>query len=219
MDTVIIRHEIRKAESHEAATHELASLLHRRLHRLCPSAMVTQSGTPDRFVFLCVCNFINRTPTLLDTLLETARGTRREDICDAVAVICLDFFLSPPPALEGRNGLNSAMAKAYLCQRMIEELNDCCRLKRAAPLLPVDLSCSNLMVHQLIGAPLAGMLDSLVANTVQRLQELASAALSVEPEPERDEHVVRLCRHRDLLDNDITRAFSSTYLLASSTIH
>ena len=194
-------------------------LLRRRLRHLYPGAVAFRAGPPDQSVFLFVCNFINRTPNLLDTLLDAARGTRREDVCDAVAVLCLDFFLSPPPLLAGRSGLNGAMGKAYLCQRMIEELNDCCTLRRAAPLLPLELSCSNLMVHQLIGRPLAPMLDNLVASTVSRLQELAAAALAVEPGEEKGERAVRLCRRRALLDDDITDGFAASFPPASGTIH
>ena len=216
MDTVTIRYEIRKAENHESNTHELASLLHRRLHHLSPGTVVPRAESPDQMIFLFVCNFINRTPTLLDILLESARGTSREDICDTVTVICLEFFMSPPPLLHGRRGLNGAMGKSYLCQRMIEELNDCCTLRHTTPLLPVDLSCSNLIVHQLIGRPLASMLDGLVENTVCRLQELAAITTG---NPGDGERLMRLCRRRALRDNDLMPVLSTGYLPVNGTVH
>ncbi len=218
MDTVTIRNEINKAQHHEADTHELAALLFRRLHNLHAAISVKPPNKPLQHLLEFVGKFINRTPNLLDTLLEASRNSPREELCEALTGTCLDYFFSPPPLLAGRSGLNGAMAKAYLCHRLVEELNDCCAVKFAVPLLPVDFTCSNLIIHQLIGEPLANLLDDLVHNTVKRLQYLTGNCC-VERSVRRDESLTALCHQRALMDEDISAIFSINSCLASCTIH
>jgi hypothetical protein len=60
------------------------------------------------------------------------------------------------------------MDEAYLAHRLIEEVNDRFMLRTSIPLVPVDMTMSNLIVHSLIGEPFANELDEAVHYTVDR---------------------------------------------------
>src|SRR5690606_14770839 len=218
MDTVKIRSEIHQAQCHEDATHELAVLLYRRIHHL-HSAINLHSAQPHHQLLLFVLRYVSRTPDLLDTLLEATRNSPREELCDALAETCLEFFVSPPALLSGRHGLNGAMGKAYLCHRLVEELNDCCRLSTDNPLLPVDYTCSNLIVHQLIGEPFANLLDELVLHTTSRLRELGAMSLCPEGNSPQSRRLEAVCRSRRLSDEALSPSFRLTSVYPACTIH
>jgi len=229
MNTVIIRSQIFLALQHEAETHELAGLLARRLQAI--RAAIALKGSSDPLVQLMafIGRFVNRTPLLLDTLIERNRGSWREDLSEALLGTCVDYFYYPPEVLTGRSGLNGVLAKTYLCHRLVEELNDYCAVRSAEPVLPVDFTCSNLVVHQLIGEPLGNLLDELIYQTATRLQELrpewfairqnSSNAPQSEGDNAKDCDIRKICEMRSLKDEQIATLFSVNGYLATCTIH
>ena len=218
MDTVTIRNEIDAAKNHEARTHELENLLLRRLHHL-HSTITIDAARPHLQLLVFVCKFIARTPALLDTLIEASHQSNREELCEAVAGTCMEFFMSPPDILAGRRGLNGAMGKAYLCHRIVDELNDCCRVSTRTPMLPVDFTCSNLIIHQLIGEPFANLLDETIHSTTLRLRDVGILSLAEQVAPEGGDRLVKLCQKRALMDENVSSAFTITSFVAGCTIH
>lgn len=200
MDTVTMRNHILEARHHEDNTHELARLLQGRLHQL-HKTINTTTREPENALLSFVGSFVERTPALIDTLHEIASNTREESIIETLTATCMDFFLWPPPLLEGRQGMNSIMAKAYLCHRIIEEFNDCHQVFCNYPLLPLDLTCSNLIIHQLIGEPVANLLDDLIHKTTATLCEQCNLNSYSAPAPTDRNHLLAVCRRRALLDD------------------
>ena len=222
MDTVTIRNEIQRAFDHEASTHELAALLRRRVGNLHSNIVVHRKrADTNQSLLQFVGKFINRTPALLDTLLVATRHSQREELCEVLANTCQDFFACPPPLLSGRSGLNGVLAKSYFCHRLIEELNDYCAVVTRTPLLPLDITCSNLIVHHLIGEPFANLLDDLVETTVQRLQDITAPWVrrAYQDSDDQGEKVERLCRRHGLLGADPSPDLCIASRYFSVTIH
>jgi len=204
MDTVKMRNHILEAHHHEDNTHELARLLQGRLHQLHKTVNLSASE-PQHQLLHFVSTFVKRTPELIDTLQEIAIRIKNEGIIETLTGVCMDYFFWPPPLLAGRHGMNGVMGKAYLCHRLIEEFNDCHQVFCNYPLLPLDLTCSNLIVHQLIGEPAANLLDDFVHNTTAELCERCNLNSYSAPAPTDRDYLLEVCRRRSLLD-DLSQA-------------
>lgn len=210
-----MRTTIRKARQHESSTGELARLFEQRLPVLRETIRIP-SPEPVRQLTVFVLNFVNRTPDILDVVRESCAATEREDLAETLVCTCVEFFRTPPPLLDARPGLPGAMAKAYLCHRMLEEIDDNCRMTSGLALLPLDLTRSNLVVHQLIGEPLANLLDERVRETCDRLHAVFANA----PDPATDPfagpaELPEQCRHWSYLDERVAAELLPPGLAAS----
>ncbi len=198
-----MRATIQQARQHESSTGELARLFEQRLPVLRGTIRVP-SPKPVQQLTVFVTNFVNRTPDILDVVHENCVATEAEDLAETLICTCVESFRTPPPLLDARPGLPGAMAKAYLCHRLLEEINDSCRIANGLALLPLDLTRSNLVVHQLIGEPLANLLDERVRDTCERLHALFENA----PDPDARRHswpaeLPEKCRHWSYLDERV----------------
>ena len=54
------------------------------------------------------------------------------------------------------------MYQAYLAHRLLEELNDALNAIYNCPVIPVDMTRSNLIVHHIIGEPFANQIDGAI---------------------------------------------------------
>lgn len=79
--------------------------------------------------------------------------------------------MEPPALVAGHEGLNSLMGESYLAHRLVEEVNDRFISGYNMPLVPMDMTRSNLIIHHLIGEPFANQLDSAVHLIVDELQQ------------------------------------------------
>ena len=218
MDTVVIRQQIEEARRHEASTHELALLLQARLASLHSSISV-RAGEPAVQLMSFVTAFIDRTPELLETVIEISRDAPWQEHCEELVEACAAFFSSPPPVLEGRKGLNGIMTRAYLCHRLVEEVNDCYRIFCHRPLLPLDFTTANLIIHHLIGEPLANFLDHLVDQRAAELNGFAGLESPGEAQLREHDELMAVCRRRKLVDDGSDTAIFITGLFPGHTIH
>jgi hypothetical protein len=82
-----------------------------------------------------------------------------------------DYFLHPPENLPAQSGLEALLDEAFLAHRLLEEVNDHHIRHLQRPLLPVDMTEANIIVHHLLGDELANQLDELVHQTASQLLE------------------------------------------------
>lgn len=216
MDTVAIRHLIEKALDHENNTHELARLLQARLQS-CSNGLSVKDAQGCIVDF--VGCFIKSTPTILDALEEISRHSPDDDSCEIITAICTEFFIAPPPILAGRQGLNGMMARAYLCHRFMEEISDSLWLRFREPLLPIDFTCLNLVIHQLIGEPVANLLDELVEKTVARLCEVCDFSTFRQQQHLRTETLQAVFRQSSNAEKPLYHRLFVSAALASFTVH
>ncbi len=213
MDTVSIRSAIREARQHESTTRELERQLEDRLPTLDTTIRIP-SPDPVRQLAIFVGNFVNRTPDMLDVVRERCASTEREDLAETLVCTCVDFFLMPPPLLAGNPGLCGAMGKAYVCHRVLEEASDSHLVASGLALVPLDFTRSNLVIHQLIGEPLANLLDELAHNTSDRMRHLCEVCGSSNPAT-LSETLPEQCRHWSYLDERVAPTMLPVKLMST----
>jgi hypothetical protein len=76
--------------------------------------------------------------------------------------IAEDYFIQPPNDINTDSGLEALLDEAFLAHRLLEEVNDYHIGHLGYPLLPVDMTQANIIVHHLLGEPLANRLENLV---------------------------------------------------------
>ncbi len=168
MDTVNVRSAIAHALAHEQATGELGGLLRARLGHL-HGAINPRASDPARHLLDFVTRYVTRLPDILDAMRDLAAQQGTEDEAEGVIDCCCELFARPPDLLRGHQGLNGAMNAAYMGHRLVEEANDQHLVSRGLPLVPLDSTRSNLIVHQLIGEGFANQLDSAVRLLSEKL--------------------------------------------------
>jgi hypothetical protein len=77
--------------------------------------------------------------------------------------------------------LEANMYKAYLAHRVLEELNDVLKISYSYPIIPIDMTRSNLIVHHIIGEPFANQIDG----AIQLLNEKLISAIARDASLER----------------------------------
>ncbi len=142
----------------------------RRLHR---AIQLPSQGRGSALVDF-VTRYIEQTAALIDDLERRACGRdMRDGVAPAIAM-ALSFF-SPSPrddltdGLTRASGLRLLMERAYLAQRLLEEICDRLAPWRNSPLLAVDSTRINLIIHQLIGEPRANRLDVAASRVAAEL--------------------------------------------------
>jgi hypothetical protein len=76
--------------------------------------------------------------------------------------IAEDYFIQPPTEINPDSGLEALLDEAFLAHRLLEEVNDYHIAHLGHPLLPVDMTQANIIVHHLLDEPLANRLETLV---------------------------------------------------------
>lgn len=170
MDTVIIRQAIAAAKTHERATGQLATLLRTRVNALHKSIQLpSENIIPALLNF--IIHYIDQVPEFIDAVNAIADEYGLIDYIEPVICIAREFFMKPPALVAGHEGLNSLMGESYLAHRLVEEVNDRFISGYNMPLVPMDMTRSNLIIHHLIGEPFANQLDSAVHLIVDELQQ------------------------------------------------
>ncbi|MEP3855677.1 MAG: hypothetical protein ABJM39_01385 [Porticoccus sp.] len=170
MDTVIIRQAIAAAKKHERATGQLARLLKARVSALHKSIQLpSENIIPALLNF--IIHYIDQVPEFIDAVDAIADECGLIDYIEPVISTAREFFMRPPALVAGHEGLNSLMGESYLAHRLVEEVNDRFISGYNMPLVPMDMTRSNLIIHHLIGEPFANQLDSAVHLIVDELQQ------------------------------------------------
>ena len=170
MDTVIIRQAIAAAKKHERATGQLARLLKTRVSALHKSIQLpSENIIPALLNF--IIHYIDQVPEFIDAVDAIADECGLIDYIEPVISTAREFFMEPPALVAGHEGLNSLMGESYLAHRLVEEVNDRFISGYNMPLVPMDMTRSNLIIHHLIGEPFANQLDSAVHLIVDELQQ------------------------------------------------
>lgn len=169
MDTVTIRQAINTAKNHERATGQLASLLDARAEYLHHAIQLpTEHIVPVLLNF--VMRYIDHVPEFVDAVDTISNEAGLGNYIEPVMTIAKDFFSQPPELIRGHEGLNALMDEAYLAHRLIEEMNDRFVNHSGLPLIPMDMTRSNLIIHQLISEPFANQLDHAIHLMINQLE-------------------------------------------------
>lgn len=161
MNTQAIRDTIALARQHEHIT----AHLERRLQAQLPAlhyAIQLPDDDPATALLHFVEAYIDQVPEMLEASANLALDAGISDCAQPLLRLAEDYFLKPPELLTGRVGLDELMDEAYLAHRLIEEVNDRFMSRVGIPLITVDTTLSNLVIHHLVGEPFANELDEAV---------------------------------------------------------
>ncbi|UTW44596.1 hypothetical protein KFE80_09335 [bacterium SCSIO 12696] len=195
-----LRQAIRVAREQDVETGRLSQFLQSRVGELHRAIQLpVDNSVPALLNF--VIRYIEHVPEFVEAAGDISRQAGIERSIEPVMGAACDFFLSPPELisqwLEISDGLMGMMAEAYLAHRLIEEVNDRYMTHLGAPLVPMDMTRSNLIVHQLLGEQFANHLDGVVEKAVNRLQQGESETSGLTSFVDR-------CRQRDI-DRELIR--------------
>lgn len=91
-----------------------------------------------------------------------------------------DFLETPLEIVASEEGLEAQMYQAYLAHRLLEELNDTLKAIYDCPIIPVDMTKSNLIVHHIIGEPFANQIDGAIQLLNDKLIESINSDSAVQ---------------------------------------
>ena len=77
-------------------------------------------------------------------------------------VTAKEFLDVPEGIMSAEESLEANMYQAYLAHRLLEELNDVLSASYNCPVIPVNMTRSNLIVHHIIGEPFANQIDGAI---------------------------------------------------------
>ncbi len=166
--TAAIRDTIRLAKLHEQETGELATLLETQARHAMHMAIRLPEDDPGASLLQFVIAYIEHVPEFIDAARDITQRAGIQEYAEPYLRVAEDYFLKPPEIVAGHVGLHELMDEAYLAHRLMEEVNDRFMLRAAIPLIPMDNTFSNLIVHALVGEPFANELDEAVQFTVER---------------------------------------------------
>lgn len=159
--------------------------------------------------------YIDRCPDCLDACQHLAAQTRIEPYTQRYIDTATQCFFDSHPVIDSLSGSHAFLCRSYLCHRMLEELNDLIMIERRWPLVPMDNSHVNLIVHTLIGDEQANLLDQTILINMELIRsQLSEAEKNVFQQDEAQQQLARLCQQGwkttleqwPFLNDDMTQA-------------
>ena len=170
MAAAVIKDKIHNAVLAEARTGQLGRSLEERLPEL-NNKLVLPEADPVAGLLAFITGYIESVPDCLLLVTAVSKHMGFYDYAAPLLDMAEEYFLHPPADLPFEGGLEGLLDEAFLAHRLLEEVNDhhIRHLKR--PLLPVDMTEANVIVHHLLGDELANQLDQKVHETATNLLE------------------------------------------------
>ena len=168
MDLTGIRDTIRSALREEEESHALRDRLQRELPQL-REKLVLPDEEPVSALMGFIVRYVNSVPSCLRLVTAVSKRLGFFEYAAPFLQMAEDFFLAPPDELSGDSGLEALLDEAFLAHRLLEEVNDHHIRHLQRPLLPLDMTEANIIVHHLLGDELANRLDQLVQFAARQL--------------------------------------------------
>jgi len=165
-----IRESITSAISHEARTGKFRRLLQQNLAAI-RSQLILPDEHPVDALMDFVVDYVESVPGSLSLVTAVSRRFGFYDYAEPFLRMAEDYFLQPPDELPGDGGLEALLDEAFLAHRVLEEVNDHHIRHLQRPLLPVEMTEANLIVHYLLGDEFASRLEQRVRKTALGLLE------------------------------------------------
>lgn len=163
-----IRNCIKEAQEDERETRSLESYLKTKLPQM-HHAIKLPEGNHAQAMVRFLTSYIEHVPDFVEALTEISIKAGIYDHAKTFINIAEDYFLQPPDILNDHKGLHALIDEAYLAHRLIEEVNDKIMVSCGLPLAPIDMTISNIVVHDLIGEEFANQLDLAVYYAIESL--------------------------------------------------
>lgn len=168
MTTTGIRETIAAAADHERKTGQLRQTLERRLPEL-QEKLVLPNEDPVTALMVFIGDYVESVPGFINLVTALSKRLGFYDYAAPFLHMAEDYFLQPPEELPTDTGLEALLDEAFLAHRLMEEVNDHHVRHMNQPLLPLDMTEANIIVHHLLGDELATRLERLVQFTASHL--------------------------------------------------
>ena len=163
-----IRETIRAALRRESETNQLNLRLEQQLPQL-RSKLVLPDDQPVAALMAFITDYVESVPGCLRLVTAVSKHLGFYDYAAPFLHLAEDYFLQPPDELPTDGGLEALLDEAFLAHRLLEEVNDHHIRHLQRPLLPVDMTEANIIVHHLLGDEFATRLEQLVQFTAAQL--------------------------------------------------
>ncbi len=161
MNTEALQQLIQKSVTEEQQTGELHQLLQQRLETVERIVQLPEIEALER-LYEFVIRYIQQVPQMLEDLHQGAVEAGLLNYVSPILEVVEGFFMAPPKELNSDSGLVALMDEAFLAHRLFEEVNDTYIMRVGQPMIPFDMTMSNVIVHSLISEPYANDLEQVV---------------------------------------------------------
>jgi hypothetical protein len=196
-----IRETISAALRAEQETHQLRSSLEKRLPELREKLQLPDQE-PVGALMTFITGYVECVPSCLALVTSLSKRLGFFDYAAPFLRMAEDYFLQPPDPLPQDGGLEALLDEAFLTHRLLEEVNDhhIRHLKR--PLLPLDMTEANIIVHHLLGDEFATRLEELVQFTAVQLLDKEHIWQKIRDLPGSQEASIPLVSTEDLVGSE-----------------
>lgn len=163
-----IRETISTALSRENETRQLRTKVERQLPLLREKLLLPRQTPVDALMDFIV-GYVESVPGCLRLVTAVSKRFGFFDYAAPFLHMAEDYFLQPPGELPQDGGLEALLDEAFLAHRLLEEVNDHHIKHLQRPLLPLDMTEANIIVHHLLGDDFASRLEQLVQYTAAQL--------------------------------------------------
>ena len=150
------------------ASEFLSRFLRQRFNHLHRSIVVPDQNGPESLA-LFIERYVDQAADIVATLNNVINSIGISGEMAYQVAMAQQFLDIPPTIVSREQGLESQMYQAYLACRLAEELNDVVHTHCSSPVISVDLTKSNVIVHHIIGEPFANQLDTTIQSLSARL--------------------------------------------------
>ena len=159
MTTPDIKETIKTALEHERATNMLRQRVEQQLPQL-QCKLVLPEEAPVEALMAFITDYVESVPSCLRLVTAVSKHLGFYDYAAPFLHMAEDYFLQPPLELPAGGGLEALLDEAFLAHRLLEEVNDHHIRHLQRPLLPVDMTEANIIVHHLLGDSFATRLEA-----------------------------------------------------------
>lgn len=163
-----IQNLIQNAIAEETSSQHLHQALGCRLEQVSRVVQLPEEQALEK-LYQFVVRYIEDVPQMLGNLQSAALEVGLIEYVQPVIRVASEFFTTPPQEMSKQAGLGALMGEAYLAMRLMEEVNETYIFKVGQPLIPLDMTMSNIIIHTLIGEPFANDLDEVVEQAVKQM--------------------------------------------------
>ena len=165
-----IRETISAALRSERESGQLRQCMVERLPQLRQSLVLPEEDPVDALMAF-ISDYVESVPGCLALVTSVSKRLGFHDYAAPFLHMAEDYFLQPPEGLPKDGGLEALLDEAFLAHRLLEEVNDHHIRHLHRPLLPLDMTEANIIVHHLLGDSFATRLEHLVQFTAGQLLE------------------------------------------------
>ena len=170
MVAALIREKISAAVQAEAESGQLSRRLEQELPKLSHKLVLPETE-PVAGLLQFITDYVESVPGCILLVSAVSKHMGFYDYAAPFLEMAEDYFMHPPADLPTDGGLEALLDEAFLAHRLLEEVNDHHIRHLQRPLLPIDMTEANVIVHHLLGDDLANQLAERVHQTASKLLE------------------------------------------------